>query len=197
MFPDWITPAQAAQLEAHFELLSRWNRRLNLTRIRDRAEAIERHYNESLFVARHLPSGPLRIADIGSGAGFPGFPIAVVRPECFVTLIESHQRKAVFLREATRGLPNVTVVARRAEECPDTFDWAVSRAVSYADLGPFLKCLADHAALLTGAEAPPTALGFSWDPPIPLPAAKNNFLRLGAACPAPPPLPPAGPFCFT
>ena len=128
------TPEQAARLEAHFELLTRWNRALNLTRIRDRAEAIERHYNESLFVARHLPSGPLRIVDIGSGAGFPGFPVAIVRPECSVTLIESHQRKAVFLREASRKFPNIQVVCGRAEESGETFDWAVSRAVSYADL---------------------------------------------------------------
>jgi 16S rRNA (guanine(527)-N(7))-methyltransferase RsmG len=113
VFPEWIAPEQAAQLEAHFELLTRWNRTLNLTRIRDRAEAIERHYNESLFVARHLPSGPLRIADIGSGAGFPGFPLAVVRPEYSVTLIESHGRKAVFLSEASRKLPNIKVLAQR------------------------------------------------------------------------------------
>ncbi|MGO9261183.1 MAG: 16S rRNA (guanine(527)-N(7))-methyltransferase RsmG [Bryobacteraceae bacterium] len=179
MFPDWIAPEQAARLEAHFELLTRWNRALNLTRIRDRAEAIERHYNESLFVARHLPSGPLRIVDIGSGAGFPGFPIAVVRPECSVTLIESHQRKAVFLREASRKLPNIKVLARRAEESGETFDWAVSRAVSYADLGKVLGRLASHAALLTGAEEPPPALTFDWDPPVPLPDSKHRFLRLG------------------
>ncbi len=179
MFPDWISPEQAAQLEAHFELLTRWNQTLNLTRIRDRAEAIERLYNESLLVARHLPSGSLRIADIGSGAGFPGFPVAVVRPECSVTLIESHRRKAVFLREASRKLPNIKVFAGRAEESGESFDWAVSRAVSYADLGRVLARLAGHAALLTGAEEPPPSLGFDWDPPLPVPDSQHRFLRLG------------------
>jgi 16S rRNA (guanine527-N7)-methyltransferase len=179
VFPEWVAAGQAAQLEAHFELLTRWNQTLNLTRISDRAEAIERHYNESLFVACHLPSGPLRIADIGSGAGFPGFPVAVVRPECSVTLIESHGRKAVFLREASRKLPNIKVLAQRAEESSETFDWAVSRAVSYADLGKLLARLAAHAALLTGAEEPPPGLGFDWDSPVPLPSSKNRFLRLG------------------
>jgi len=179
VFPEWLTPEETAQLEAHFELLSRWNRTLNLTRIRGRADAIERHYNESLFLARRLPGGPLRIADIGSGAGFPGFPIAVVRPECSVILIESRQRKAVFLREATRKLLNVRVLAQRAEDCQETFNWAVSRAVSYTDLGKVLARLAGQAAILTGAEEPPAPLGFDWDSPIPLPGSKQRFLRLG------------------
>jgi 16S rRNA (guanine(527)-N(7))-methyltransferase RsmG len=179
VFPEWVTPEQAALLEAHFALLSRWNQKLNLTRIRVRAEAVERHYNESLFLARHLPVGPLKIADIGSGAGFPGFPVAVVRPECIVTLMESHQRKAVFLREACRKLPNVRVIAGRAEECRDTFDWVLSRAVSYADLARVLARLGRHAALLTGADEPPAVLGFEWRPAIPLAASKQTFLRLG------------------
>lgn len=179
MFPDWLTPGQAAQLEAHFELLTRWNRVLNLTRIIDRADAIERHYNESLFVARHLPPGPLRIADVGSGAGFPGFPVAVARPECTVTLIESHERKAVFLREASRQIPNIRVFAGRAEACEETFGWVVSRAVSYADLVRPLGCLAPNAALLTGAEEPPVAMDYEWNPPLALPGSTNRFLRLG------------------
>ena len=66
-----LTAQQDAALEAHLELLLRWNKSLNLTAIRDRNEAIERHYRESLFLADHLPVGALRIADVGSGAGFP------------------------------------------------------------------------------------------------------------------------------
>jgi len=179
VFPDWVTPGAIAQLEAHFELLARWNRKLNLVRIRDRSEAIQRHYNESLFVAHHLPVGAWRIADVGSGAGFPGFPVAVVRPDCLVTLIESHQRKAVFLREASRSLPNIRVLAQRAEDCGEVFDWALSRAVSYAGLAGILSRLAPHAALLTGSEDPPSSLGFDWRPSIPLPGTKGRFLRLG------------------
>jgi len=126
----------------------RWNAKLNLTRITDRAEAWERHYKESIFLGSKLPPGPLKIADVGSGAGFPGIPIAVVRPECTVTLIESHQRKAVFLREATRDLANVRVLAMRAEDVKEKFDWIVSRAVSPEDV---LKLdLAPNIALLTG-----------------------------------------------
>src|ERR1019366_10599108 len=150
-----LSPGQVEALETHYQLLLRWNRTLNLTSIKRMDEAVERHYCESLFLGTHLPQGGLRIADIGSGAGFPGFPVAVLRPDCSVTLIESHQRKAVFLREASRTLPNVRVLAKRAEGVDERFDCVISRAVSYSDLASFLKRLAPHADLLSGAEGPP------------------------------------------
>jgi 16S rRNA (guanine527-N7)-methyltransferase len=177
-----VSPVQAAALEGHYQLLLRWNRTLNLTSIRKMEEAVERHYCESLFLGTHLPPRPLRIADIGSGAGFPGFPVAVLRPDCSVTLIESHQRKAVFLREASRSLPNVRVLARRAEDVEERFDWAISRAVSYEDLASFLKSLAGSVDLLTGGEEPPGGIGFVWRPPIPMPWGKQRFLRTGQQC---------------
>ena len=77
-----------------------------------------------------LPPGPIRVADVGSGAGFPGIPIAIIRSDITVTLIESHQRKAVFLRESSAGIPNLLVLPIRAEHCSERFDWVVSRAVS-------------------------------------------------------------------
>lgn len=175
-----VSAEQAAQLEAHYELLRKWNQVLNLTRVEDLEEAIERHYCESLFLAAHLPPGNLTIADVGSGAGFPGFPVAVFRPDCIVTLIESHQRKAVFLKEVARARGNVRVVSRRAEEVAEHFDVAISRAVSYDDLVRPLKRLAPRALLLTGAEAPPAKIGFVFQEPIPLPWGNQRFLRLGA-----------------
>lgn len=182
MFADFaVTREQEEALVAHLELLMQWNKSLNLTAIRSREEAIERHYCESLFLASRLPAGALRIADVGSGGGFPGFPVAVVRPECSVTLIESHQRKAVFLREATRKIPNVRVLARRAEDVAETFDRVISRAVSYADLAPFLKTLAPSADLLSGAERPPDSLGFDWETPVALPWGNQRFLWTGRA----------------
>jgi len=142
-------------------------------------EAVDRHYCESLFLGRQLPQGPLRIADIGSGAGFPGFPVAVLRPDCSVTLIESHQRKAVFLREVSRNQPNVHVLARRAEDVDEQFDWVISRAVSCKDLASFLKYLAPSVDLLTGGQAPPDGIGFVWEPPILVPWGEQRFLRTG------------------
>jgi 16S rRNA (guanine527-N7)-methyltransferase len=177
-----LSPGQVEALESHYQLLLRWNRTLNLTSIKKMEEAVERHYCESLFLGTHLPQGRLRVADVGSGSGFPGFPIAVLRPDCSVTLIESHQRKAVFLREASRSLPNVRVLARRAEDMNEQFDWAVSRAVSYEDLASFLKNLAPNADLLTGGEEPPGGIGFVWQPPIPMPWGAQRFLRIGHQC---------------
>jgi len=162
-------------LKAHFALLSKWNKVLNLTRIDTWEEAVERHYGESLFLASHLTPGT--VADIGSGAGFPGFVVAAARPDCFVTLIESHQRKAVFLKEASRNLPNVRVLAKRAEDVGETFGWAISRAVSYSDLAIPLQRLGHRVALLTGAEAPPPDWPFSWEV-FPLPSARQRFLRV-------------------
>jgi 16S rRNA (guanine527-N7)-methyltransferase len=174
-----LTPGQVEALETHYQLLLRWNRTLNLTSIKGMEQAVERHYCESLFLGAHLPQGHLRIADIGSGAGFPGFPVAVFRPDCSVSLIESHQRKAVFLREASRTLPNVRVLAKRAEDVNEQFDWAISRAVRYEDLALFLKNLGPYVDLLTGGEAPPDGIGFVWQAPIRMPWGGQRLLRTG------------------
>lgn len=169
------------QLEAHHELLVRWNKTINLTSINDLDAIVERHYCESMFLASHLPLTPVSIADIGSGAGFPGIPAAVLRPDCAVTLIESHQRKAVFLREASRKLGNVSVLSMRADQVTARFDVAVSRAVSYQDLESSLGKLASIGILLSGVEVPPDSLGFTWKAPIVLPWGKQRFLRIGVS----------------
>jgi 16S rRNA (guanine527-N7)-methyltransferase len=129
-----LTDVQLDQLESHYSSLTRWNERLNLTRITSLAESVQFHYCESLFLARFLPPGSHRIVDIGSGGGFPGIPVAIFRPDCEVTLVESHQRKTVFLCEASRQLPNVRVLAKRAEQVEDSFDWIVSRAVAPSEV---------------------------------------------------------------
>lgn len=173
-----VTESQAAALARHYDLLVRWNRVLNLTRVENLGEAIERHYGESLFLAKAIPEVVgLRIADVGSGPGFPGFPLAVARPDCQVTLIESHQRKAVFLREASRDLPNVRVLAARAEDVAERFDWLVSRAVSYDDLSDPVRRFGSRVALLTGAEEPPASWNLTWATNS-LPSGKNRFLRV-------------------
>jgi 16S rRNA (guanine(527)-N(7))-methyltransferase RsmG len=177
-----LTSHQLRTLEEHYQLLVRWNQVLNLTSIEDLAEVVERHYCESVFLAIHLPAGVLRVADIGSGGGFPGFPLAVLRPDCLLTLVEAHRRKAVFLREASRGLSNVRVLSARFEDVAEApFDRLVSRAVSYKDLKPAIKKLGHAADLLTGEEAPPSDLGFIWDAPILLPWGRNRFLRSGVS----------------
>jgi 16S rRNA (guanine527-N7)-methyltransferase len=148
-----LTDQQIGLLDAHYSLLVQWNTRLNLTRIDSLDEVVRLHYCESLFLGTRLPAGQLRIVDVGSGAGFPGVPIAILRPECTVTLVESHQRKAVFLREISRNLGNVSVVTDRAENLKPDYDWLVSRAVSANEI---LKLkLAHNLALLMGGEQMP------------------------------------------
>jgi 16S rRNA (guanine(527)-N(7))-methyltransferase RsmG len=124
-----LSEEQLKRLKEHYEMLLRWNERMNLTRIESVEDAVRFHYGESLFLAKSLPPEPLRIVDVGSGAGFPGIPVAVFRPDCTVDLVESHQRKAVFLRRASSDLGNVKVLAQRAEVCQRDYDWMVARAV--------------------------------------------------------------------
>jgi 16S rRNA (guanine(527)-N(7))-methyltransferase RsmG len=164
-----LTAGQLDLLEAHYNLLRQWNTRLNLTRIDSPEEAVRLHYCESLFIGTKLRAGPLNIADVGSGAGFPGIPLAVLRPECMVTLVESHRRKAVFLREASRNLANVQVVTSRAENLKTEFDWVVSRAVSSSDV--IKLSISNNFALLVGGEE---AFGFESRQRIPW--GTNRFL---------------------
>jgi 16S rRNA (guanine527-N7)-methyltransferase len=174
-----LTDVQVDRLRRHYELLTRWNKVLSLTSVRTMDEAVERHYCESVFAACYLPNEPISIADIGSGAGFPGIPIAIVRERCTVVLIESHQRKAAFLKEATRELANVRVLAKRAEEVGEHFDWVVSRAVLYAEIAQTLKNLGRNAGLLTGEVRAADLIGFDWQAPIRLPWGDRRYLWIG------------------
>jgi 16S rRNA (guanine527-N7)-methyltransferase len=129
-----LSSQQLVLLEQHYQLLLRWNQKINLTRITRTVDAVRYHYCESLYLAQSLPKKALRIVDIGSGAGFPGVPVAIYRPDCEVHLVESHQRKAVFLREAARNLPNTRVLSVRAEDVTENYDWMISRAVRPEDV---------------------------------------------------------------
>ena len=131
-----LSDHQAGLLQRHYELLLQWNQRINLTRITSLLDAVRYHYCESLYLAKYLPMEPLKIVDIGSGAGFPGIPVAVLRADCTLDLVESHQRKSVFLSEVVRqlALPNVRVIAKRAEHIDAVYDWTISRAVKSEDV---------------------------------------------------------------
>jgi 16S rRNA (guanine527-N7)-methyltransferase len=113
-----------AAVDAHLSLLIRWNQRMNLTAVRSPEEMVTRHFGESLFAARHLCSRQAQhsLFDVGSGAGFPGLPIKYWAPQLRLTLIESHGKKATFLREVGRALNLVefSVLNTRAESLPLT-----------------------------------------------------------------------------
>jgi 16S rRNA (guanine527-N7)-methyltransferase len=135
-----LTDDQVAKLIAHLDLLDDWNTRINLTAIRERPAQITKHILDSLTMLRWLQGA--RIADVGSGAGFPGIPLAIVAPERHFALIESVGKKCRFLEEArdTLGLTNVEVVQSRAEtyKPAERFDTVLARAVGpVADLVKF------------------------------------------------------------
>lgn len=125
-----LPPGLAGQFESYLALLLRWNARLNLTAIRDQEQILSRHFFESILCARAIPRECKTLLDLGSGAGFPGIPIALCRPEIAVTLAESQAKKAAFLREAVRTLGLKTFVhGGRAEALETVFDCVAMRAV--------------------------------------------------------------------
>jgi 16S rRNA (guanine527-N7)-methyltransferase len=134
---DFPTPPELIQqLSTYLDLLLKWNARTNLTAIREPEAIVQRHFGESLFAGVHLASRLVPAAallDLGSGAGFPGLPIQLLLPGLHVTLAESQNKKASFLREAVRtlGLPRTEVWAGRAEDLPAerTFAAVTVRAV--------------------------------------------------------------------
>jgi 16S rRNA (guanine527-N7)-methyltransferase len=177
-----LSPERVAVLFGHYLLFQRWNRVLNLSSVVDFESIVLRHYCESLFLGARLPNEPLSIVDFGSGAGFPGIPLAVLRPDCRVCLVESHRRKAVFLKEATRSLSNVQVRAERAEDVGERFDWLVSRAVAWKDLAAFASRAVSGVALLTsGSESrePLSERTIRWEPAVPLPWGRQMVLLIG------------------
>ncbi|HXQ74293.1 MAG TPA: 16S rRNA (guanine(527)-N(7))-methyltransferase RsmG [Pyrinomonadaceae bacterium] len=120
----------ATRLGIYYSLLTRWNERLHLVAPCSPEEFATRHVLESLMLLEHLPHGA-KIADIGSGGGLPIIPCLIARADLEVTLIESSQKKAVFLREALKEVGrSATIIARRFEEieAPDV-EFVTSRAL--------------------------------------------------------------------
>lgn len=118
------------QILRYLELLAKWNQTFNLTAIREPSQMVSHHVLDSLAVLAELPPG--RLADVGSGAGLPGIPIAIAQPERVVALNDASQKKASFLRQAIieLQLPNCSVHAGRAEAWfpLDRFPVVISRA---------------------------------------------------------------------
>jgi len=146
-----LTSGQASILSKHYALLQRWNRRVNLTSIRSPQEIVERHFGESLYLAKVIGKAK-SLVDVGSGAGFPGLPFAVARPDVEVTLVESVSKKATFLKEVSRPLGNVSVHEGRLEDLQECFEWATMRAVAVPDLLPHLLRISTRLALLVSRE---------------------------------------------
>nr|WP_229668911.1 16S rRNA (guanine(527)-N(7))-methyltransferase RsmG [Edaphobacter acidisoli] len=176
-----IPAGLAAKLSQYLNLLFKWNARTNLTAIRDPGQIVQRHFGESLFAGRHVGFETKTLLDLGSGAGFPGLPIALLRPEIAVTLAESQNKKATFLREAVRtlGLQNVEVWAERAEALPETrqFDIVTLRAVDHmaAAFAAAVPRASREILLLAGAH-PELPADFTVEPPVLIPGSQSSYL---------------------
>ncbi|HEV2021927.1 MAG TPA: 16S rRNA (guanine(527)-N(7))-methyltransferase RsmG [Terriglobales bacterium] len=212
LVPDSLTDQQLAQVSTYLDLLLKWNARINLTSVRQPEEIVTRHFGESFFAARHLCLSPLvipskrdraeakeresrdlelsNLIDFGSGAGFPGLPIKLYAPALSVTLIESNQKKATFLREVIRAitLTNIDVFAGRAEDCSQTAGIVTLRAVEKPEraLAAAVRLVSPggHLALFLGADqasaTPGLVPGFSWGVPISIPGSSGRVLLVAA-----------------
>ena len=184
-----LDSAQGERFELYLSLILRWNARVNVTAIRDEEGILRRHFVESILCARALPAGIRTLLDFGSGAGFPGIPIALCRPEIAVTLAESQGKKATFLREAVRvlGVP-AKVHSGRAGDLRTQFDCITLRAVDRMESavraaaglvrpGGWLGLMTTGASL----DALKTAAGavFSWEHPVAPLGGEDRVLALG------------------
>ncbi len=186
----------AGQFELYLSLIFRWNARVNLTSVRTEDAIISIHLAESIACARVLPVAITSLLDFGSGAGFPGVPIALCRPEIVVTLAESQGKKAAFLQEAVRTLGlNAKVHAGRAEGLAEMFGCVTLRAVDRMSkaVAAAAQLVAPEgwlALMTTGADVAglKTAAGekFSWSDAIHLPRSEDRVLALGQRQPANP-----------
>jgi len=185
-----LAPAQLDNLSAYLDLLMRWNAKISLTAIRDPEQIVRRHFGESLFTGEQLLPRPAEtLADFGSGAGFPGLPIAVLYPSARVILIESQMKKVTFLREVIRslGLSNASVHAGRAEESAMKSQIVTIRAVekfkSSLSVAASLLAPEGRLALLIGVAQVELAKqelpGLAWQPSIHIPQSSSGVLLIG------------------
>lgn len=178
-------------ISTYIDLLLKWNARMNLTAIRDPREIVQRHFGESLFAAKYLleQNRPKTAIDLGSGAGFPGVPFAMLAPDVDVTLIESQQKKSTFLRELiyTLGLKNVKVFSDRGESYPGTADLVMLRAVEKFDqalqMAVRLMKPGGCVGLMIGAGQEEGVRKLKadviWDRAVPIPCSNSRELLIG------------------
>lgn len=185
-----LSATQLAQLRAYLDLLLQWNARLNLTAVRDERHIVSRHFGESLFAARRLLEGrAAELVDFGSGAGFPGLPMKIYRPALRVTLIESQNKKATFLREVIRALKlsGTEVFADRGEKFGSTAELVTMRAVdkfaNSLSVGASMVAPGGRLGLLIGAAQQATArtalANFSWSTAVPIPNSDSRLVLVG------------------
>jgi 16S rRNA (guanine527-N7)-methyltransferase len=186
-----LNSKQVEQIQQYTNILWIWNDKVNLTAIRDPLEILYRHFCESMFGSTLLPVENCRLADVGSGGGFPGLPLKIIRPDLQIFLVESNVKKATFLAEVVRelGLKDARVLVSRFEELDEELaplDVVCSRA-----LGDFANFLAWAGSPQVAASQVLLWLGgrdldevcaqpsWAWSAPVAVPKSLQRFLLLG------------------
>jgi 16S rRNA (guanine527-N7)-methyltransferase len=190
-FQVTLSEQQVIYIQQYIKILRHWNEKLNLTAIRDPLEILYRHFCESMFAAVAVPVEKGRLADIGSGPGFPGIPLKILRPELEIALVESNIKKGTFLAEVIRelGLANARVLINRYEELGEELapmDFVCSRALG--EFSTFLewaasdRVAASRVILWVGGrdldEIRKSDL-WDWQEPIAVPQSLRRYLLVG------------------
>jgi 16S rRNA (guanine527-N7)-methyltransferase len=190
-FQVQLTPEQLSMVQRYITMLLAWNEKVNLTAIRDPLEILYRHFCESMYAATAVPLQAGRLADVGSGGGFPGLALKIARPELQVFLIESNVKKATFLAEVVRELYliDTPVLVSPYEELGEEvapLDFVCSRALG--EFGKFLSwagsehVAANQAILWVGGrdiDEIKKIGGWLWREPISIPRSLQRFLLVG------------------
>jgi 16S rRNA (guanine527-N7)-methyltransferase len=190
-FPIHLSVDQLSKVRQYVRLLLKWNRVMSLTTITDPIEIVSRHFGESMFGATIIPVENCRLADVGTGAGFPGLALKIFRPKIQVKLIESNKKKIAFLSEVIRDLEltEVEILATRFEDMrPEELsaDVVTARAVGgFSELldwsGRALSSRG-HVLLWVGGEditMITNSKGWTWSPPVRIPESQRRFILVG------------------
>ena len=178
------------QIRVYVALLLEWNRKISLTAVTDPVEIVKFHFGESLFAASALAILDGRLADVGSGAGFPGIPLAMATPCMQATLIEANAKKAAFLSEVARRLQlsNVHVIRSRMEDAREigAFDFVCARAVgkhaSLIDWSLGRLKQSGKLVLFLGerdAQQVRNMGGWNWELPVRIPGTARRYILSG------------------
>lgn len=186
-----LTEHQGRQVAAYIDLLLLWNQKVSLTSITEPMQILSRHFGESFFAAKIAGIEEGRLADVGSGAGFPGLALKIFRPRLEATLIEPNLKKAAFLAEVVRRLEldSVQVLRRRYEDIPVgelTANWVTARALGQYD--KFLHwaggvLVGGRLVLLVGenvAREVSSAPGWRFEAPVPIPMSRERVILVGS-----------------
>jgi 16S rRNA (guanine527-N7)-methyltransferase len=185
-----LNDQQVQQIQQYTKILLAWNDKVNLTAIRDPLEILYRHFCESMYGASLLPVENCRLADVGTGGGFPGLPLKILHPDLDLYLVESNVKKATFLAEVVRelGLTGARVLISRYEELGEEIaplDIVCSRALG--DFARFLGWAASHVhakqvLLWLGGrdlDEVKAVQGWTWADRKPVPKSLQRYLVLG------------------